>query len=246
MIGFDRPLKPRWIYESLLLWRKNTPLRDFYADFNRIVHELSGHEGKRKVRTVLFRYFWDFEGQAPSQKTTQESLLATVTSIASLDELKPLFLVILINRSQILQEILANTIRLFPEGKMIITKQLIDNMVKMHGERDVVKRSARSFLTTLRNFGILTKSGKNYEWNRKLDCSIRALAYALIFFCIDNGRIELDLKELRHNCRFNLLNLSKMEDCVKHYNGTLWSYIRRPLTSKIVLLSDIKTKITLI
>ena len=243
MIGFDRPLKPRWIHETLQLWRPGTPLRDFYKDFNQIVYELSGKEGKRKVRTVLFRYFFDFEGHAQNQITTRESPLASVSRQASLDELKPAYLIVLLDRSMILQEILRNLVRLFPFGKTIITKQLIDNTVQLHGERDVVKRSTRSFLMTLVHFGILKKQTKNYEWNERLACSIRGLAYALIFFCLDNGRVEIDSRELRQKLQFGLLDISTIDDCMKWYNGILWSYIRRPLTAKIVLLQSARKKI---
>lgn len=197
MIGFDRPLKPRWIHEALQLWKPNTPLRKFYPDFNQIVHELSGREGKRKVRTVLFGYFFDFKGHGPNQITTQESLLALVSRHCALDDLKPTYLIVLLDRSKTLQIILGNLVRLFPVGKTIVTEQLIDKTVEIHGERDVVKRSTRSFLMTLVHFGILKRQTKNYEWLDRLTCSHRAMAYALIFFCIDNGRIEIDLGELR-------------------------------------------------
>lgn len=244
MIGFDRPLKPRWIHETLQLWRPNTPLREFYMDFNQIVHELSGREGKRKVRTVLFRYFFDSTGHGSNQVTTKESLLASISRQNSLEELKPVYLMILINRSKTLQEILENLVRLFPFGKAIITEQLIDKTVRVHGERDVVKRSTRSFLMTLTHFGILKKQTKNYEWIDRLACSCRGMAYTLIFFCLDNGRIETDLREIKQNTGLHLLDLRCLGDCVKRYNGILWSYIRRPSTAKIALYQDSTKKIT--
>jgi len=213
-------------------------------DFNQIVYELSGREGKRKVRTVLFRYFLDFRGHGPNQVTTQESLLALTSRQSSLDELKPVYLIVLLDRSQTLQKILENLIRLFPFGKTIFTEQLIDKTVKIHGERDVVKRSTRSFLMTLVHFGILKRQTKNYEWMDRLACSCRGMAYTLVFFCRDNSRIEIDLKEIRQDTRFRLLDLRYLEDCVKRYNGILWSYIRRPSTAKIALYQDSKQKIT--
>lgn len=213
-------------------------------DFNQIVYELSGREGKRKVRTVLFRNFFDFKGHGPNQVTTQKSLLASTSRQSSLDELKPVYLIILLDRSKTLQKILENLVRLFPFGKTILTEQLIDKTVKTHGERDVVKRSTRSFLMTLVHFGILKKQAKNYEWMSRLTCSCRGMAYTLVFFCLDNGRIEIDLKEIRQDVRFRLLDLRYLEDSVKRYNGLLWSYIRRPSTAKIALYQHSKQKIT--
>ena len=243
MIGFDRPIRPQWIHESLLLWRADTPLRDFHESFNQIAHELSGREGKRKVRTVLFRYFFDFSGHAPNQITSKQSLLSTIAANSTLDELKPTYLIILIDRATVLQEILSSLMRLFSFGKQIITKQLVDNIVELHGERDVVQRSARSFLMTLVFFGILKKKGINYEWNEKMTCSPKALAYALLFFSLDNGRVEVDIRELRQDSRFSLINLENLEDCVRQYNGVLWSYIRRPLTAKFMIHQDASEKV---
>ena len=57
MIGFDRPLRPRWIYESLLLAEPGQRLTELNQPFEEIACELTGKEGKRKVRTVLFRCF---------------------------------------------------------------------------------------------------------------------------------------------------------------------------------------------
>jgi len=243
MIGFDRPLKPRWIYEALQLWRPNTRLKEFYSDFNQIAHELSGREGKRKVRTVLFRYFFDFEGHAPNQITTQKSFLALVSRQGSLDELKPVYLIVLLDRSETTRKILDNILRLFPFGKSISTEQLIDKTVKLHGERDVVKRSTRSFLMTLVHFGILRRNGNDYEWVNKLACSPKGMAYALISYCSDERRVEIELREIRQEMRFRLLDQSCLEDCAKKYNGTLWSFIRRPGTAKIMLNQDSMQKI---
>ena len=57
MIGFDRPIRPRWIYDSLLLAEPGQKLTELNLSFEEIARELNGKEGKRKVRTVLFRCF---------------------------------------------------------------------------------------------------------------------------------------------------------------------------------------------
>ena len=57
MIGFDRPLRPHWIYETLLVAEPGQKLSELNKPFESIARELTGKEGKRKVRTVLFRCF---------------------------------------------------------------------------------------------------------------------------------------------------------------------------------------------
>ena len=69
MIAFDRPLRPRWIYETLQLAEPGQRLTELNLPFEGIATELTGKEGKRKVRTVLFRCFLrDEENQARAKK----------------------------------------------------------------------------------------------------------------------------------------------------------------------------------
>ena len=49
MIGFDRPLKPRWIYETLLLVEPGQRLSELNNAFEEVARA-DGEEGKRKVR----------------------------------------------------------------------------------------------------------------------------------------------------------------------------------------------------
>jgi len=242
MIGFDRPLRPEWIHHALHLWRPNTPLRAFYEDFNKIAYQLYGKEGKRKARTVLFRYFFDFKGRPPNQITTENCLLATLSQKLELDELKPLYITVLVLRSSTLQNILKTILRLYPNGT-IETQQIVEKAVGLYGERDVVKRSTRSFLTTLVHFGVLSREGVNYVWKNKLPCSTDQLAYIIAFFCLETGCVDIPLERIKHDIGFGLLDLTHLEDCAKKYNSKLWSYIRRPSTSKINLHSNFAEKI---
>ena len=54
MIGYDRPLKPEWIYKSLQMVEPGKKPEDFYDAYNDIAVELTGKDGRRKTRTVLF------------------------------------------------------------------------------------------------------------------------------------------------------------------------------------------------
>jgi hypothetical protein len=243
LIGYDRPLRPEWIHQTLNLWRPNTPIREFFEDFNKIAYQLYGREGKRKVRTVLFRYFFDFKGRPPNQVTIENSPLVTLSKRLQLDELKPLYLTVLILRSTTVHNILKTILRLYPNGT-IKTQQLVGKSVGLYGERDVVKRSTRSFLTTLVYFGILNHKGMNYIWKNKLLCSTEQLAYVIAFFCMETGCFDLSLEDIRQDSRFGLLDLKNLEDCAKKYNAKLWSYIRRPSTSKISLSHDFSERIT--
>jgi hypothetical protein len=128
---------------------------------------------------------------------------------------------------------------LYPSGTFE-AKQLIEKSIGLYGERDVVKHSTRAFLSTLVHFGILNHAGQSYSWNNRLFCSPKQLAYVITFFCVETGSIELQLQQIKSDIRFALLDLSNLEDCARKYNSRLWSYIRRPSTSKISLYPNLK------
>lgn len=245
MIGFDRPLRPRWIHEALQMWKPNTPVVDFYSDFNQMVYELSGLEGKRKVRTVLFRYFYNMEGPASSQTTADDSLLADLSRKLGMEDLMPTYLYILIDSTETLRNVMDSMFRLFPPHSEIITNQLVEKTVERHGERDVAKRSTRSFLMTLVHFGILKKKGQNYDWTGKRPVSCRAIACAIVVLCLRQHRLEIDIKDMPAQHGFRFIDLSNIDDCAKRYNGVLWSYARRPGIAKISLYPDAEEKLRL-
>ena len=57
MIGYDRPLKPEWIYKTLKMVEPGKKPEEYYDAYNQIAVELTGKDGRRKTRTVLFRTF---------------------------------------------------------------------------------------------------------------------------------------------------------------------------------------------
>ena len=52
MLGYDRPLKPEWIYKSLRMVEPGRKPEEFYDAYNDIATELTGKDGRRKTRTV--------------------------------------------------------------------------------------------------------------------------------------------------------------------------------------------------
>ena len=62
MMGYDRPLKPEWIYKTLKNIEIGSKPQEFYDAYNEIAVELTGKHGRRKTRTVLFRtYIYSFQ-----------------------------------------------------------------------------------------------------------------------------------------------------------------------------------------
>lgn len=158
MIGFDRPLHPRWIYETLLLAQPGQNISELNKPFESIVRELTGKEGKRKVRTVLFRCF--LRDKNNGARVRENLVLKDLSLQNGYGFMVPIYLFYLVSKTEIILEISEHLFRLYSYGSEINTLFLREKMISLHGERDVVVRSARSFLKTMSNFGVVENSNK--------------------------------------------------------------------------------------
>ena len=50
MIGYDRPLKPEWIYHTLTTIIPGSKPEDFYDSYINIASERIGKDGRRKIK----------------------------------------------------------------------------------------------------------------------------------------------------------------------------------------------------
>jgi len=144
MIGFDRPLRPHWIYESLLLAHPGQQLSDLNKPFEGIAKELTGKEGKRKVRTVLFRCF--LRDESNQTKVRNDLILKDLTIKYGFEFMRPIYLFYLLAKTETLIKISEHIFRLYDFGSEINLLFLKKKIVDTSGERDVVKRAVEHSL----------------------------------------------------------------------------------------------------
>ena len=225
MIGFDRPLRPRWIYDSLLLAEPGQKTSEFNQSFLEVVRELTGKEGKRKVRTVLFRCF--LRDPANQIRVRENLWLKELSEQYDLVFMTPVYLFYLIASTETLITISEHIFRLYEWGSEINPGFLKRKMVERNGERDVVVRSVRSFLNTLIYFEVVTKSGKKMILNKPLQINEEQAAIML----------ELWARELCYTTQIDLSQLPPavfawftwpdLRAVARKYNGKLWDYQHR-------------------
>jgi len=209
MIGFDRPLRPHWIYESLLLAEPKQKLAELNLPFESIARELTGKEGKRKARTVLFRCF--LRSKENNSRVRDDIFLKDLSVDYGLEFMKPIYLFYLIGKTDTLAKISKHIFRLYDIGDEINLQFLQNKMIDEFGERDVVGRATRSFIQTLEYFGVVNKT----------------------------ERIILNLysKEILHSPQislnhlpeflFNYFNIPNVKTVAQKYNGQDWDYQHR-------------------
>ena len=151
MIGIDRPLRPEWIYETLRMVEVGQKPSAYYEPFEKIARELLGKEGKRKARTVLFRSF--IYSLQEGKNVIQRNVFIDWVKNENLENLKPLFLHKILMDYEIARFIIQKMAICIDSSNQLFISHLSKLMVKAFGDRDVVKRSLRSFLATLVYFG---------------------------------------------------------------------------------------------
>jgi len=155
MLGYDRPLKPEWIYKSLKLVEAGKKPADYYDAYNEIAVELTGKDGRRKTRTVLFRTFiFSFQ---ENQTVIENNLLIKLSKQHDLEYMKPLYMAKFMLDYEILAHFSKVFFQIFDPSQTISTKAITAKMVEQFGDLEIVKRSTRAFLKTLNDFNLIEK-----------------------------------------------------------------------------------------
>lgn len=225
MIGFDRPIRPRWIYDSLLLATPGQKLTELKHPFEEIACELTGKEGKRKVRTVLFRYFLrDFTDKT---RVRDKLRLKDISEQHDLAFMTPIYLFYLIGSTDTLITISEHIFRLYEWGSEINQAFLKRKMVEGAGDRDVVVRAAGSFLKTLMYFAVITGSDGKLMLNKPLIINEEQAAIMLQLWAKElNHTSQIDLSQLPASI-FSWFLWPDLRTVSRRYNGELWDYQHR-------------------
>ena len=154
MTGFDRPLKPSWIYNFIKVVKVGDKITDHNEEFNNILWELDGVEGKRKVRTVLSRYFLKTEDN-PNSLNVESTSILELCKIYPLEKIRPLLLYYLLMRSEVLRMLTKLIKEIYGDSGEINYDFLRKKTIERFGEKDISARTLRNLLHTLVNFDIL-------------------------------------------------------------------------------------------
>lgn len=245
MIGFDRPLKPTWIYNFVKIVEIGDTITDHKPKFNKILWELDGEEGKRKVRTVLSRYFMKTD-KNPKSKTVEYTPIIELCKAYPLEKIKPLLLFYLLSRSEVLRTLSKIIHEVYGNKKDIEYRFLRKKIIEKYGERDISGRSLRNFLTTLEYFNILKKQNHNYIWINKLQTDEMNTCHMLKFYSDEyrkSPQIFIDEIEQYILQYFKIPDLGTIG---RKYNKKLWEYSQNLNQKQIIFHKSYKWNESLI
>ena len=234
MIGFDRPLKPAWIYKFIQNVEIGDTLSDHKNEFNAILWELDGFEGKRKVRTVLSRYFLKSD-KNPKSKVVEYTPIIALCKRYRLDEIKPLLLYHLLMRSTVLRLLTKMIDEIYGRNNDVNHSFLRKKVIERFGERDISGRSLRNWLATLMYFGVLKKVAPNrYVWDKRLYIDEKNACYMLKLYSEEFKKSpQINLDELE-DYLFLYFKMPDINRIGRKYNTILWEYSVRFGTKQIL------------
>ncbi|MCP4110759.1 MAG: hypothetical protein GY749_35405 [Desulfobacteraceae bacterium] len=238
MIGIDRPLRPEWIYDTLRMIEVGKKPSIYNDPFEKIAEELLGKEGKRKVRTIIFRSFiYSFQ---KGKTAIKRNYFIDWAENDTPDHLKPLFLMKILMDYEIARFVVQKMMISTDSSNRLSVSLLSKHMVKAFGDRDVVKRSLRSFLATLVHFGILRKSDqKNFILNEKQPLSHEQVKKFILLYSKAFVRSKvINLKEIETEFLYFFQPVDLIAVAVE-FNGSCWEYVREIERDMLILKNDV-------
>jgi hypothetical protein len=236
MKGFDRPLKPLWIYQFIQEVEIGDKIYDHRKSFDSILWELDGDVGKRKVITVLSRYFLK-TAENPKGRIVEEVPIIKICKKYPYEQIKPLILFHLLMRSKIIRILTKMIYEIYGDKNNINPVFLRKKVIEKFGEKDISARSLRNLLSTLVDFGVLEKEEKNYNWKTKLPIDESNSCNVLKLYSLElKGSPQINLDDME-DYLFLYFRKPDFGLVAKKYNGVLWDYNIR-MGQKIIMFHD--------
>ena len=224
MLGYDRPLKPEWIYRSLCTVELGKKPEDFYDVYNDIATELTGKDGRRKTRTVLFRTFiYSFQ---ESKSTIEDNILIQLSKEHDYEYIKPIYLAMFMMHYDILKSFTKTYFQIFDASQEISSTALTKKMTEFFGDSEIVKRSTRAFLKTLSDFHIIEPITKtNYKQLNKATISKEQVADILKLYAVVNHTKQINIGEFDKTI-LAFYNAPNLLEVAHSFHAKDWEYIK--------------------
>jgi hypothetical protein len=224
MIGYDRPLKPEWIYHTLNTIVPGSKPEDFYDSYINLAVERVGKDGRRKTRTVLFRTFiFSFQ-----EKTSviENNILIELSKRYNIEYMKPILLSKFIMDYEMLRFLTKKLSQIFDPTQEISTTALTKKMVEEFGDLEIVKRSTRAFFKTLTDFKLLIQIGTTkFRQVSRAKLSHQQVKDILLLFASVNKTKQIDLRHLDLTI-FSFYQKPDLQQVANEFTSKNWDYVR--------------------
>lgn len=236
MKGFDRPLKPEWIYNVIQEVEIGDKISDHKEDLHNLIWELEGKDGKRKVITVLSRYYLKKPDNSKG-KIVEDIPIIPIIKKYPQESIQPLLLYQLLFRSPMLRTLTKMIIDIYGHDVPINYSFLRKKVIEKFGEKDISARSIRNLISTLVSFRLLEKKGKNYHWTKKTTLDELNFCLFLKLYSEEFKKSpQINLDDLE-DYLFFYYDLPDVNYISRKYHSILWEYTVR-MGQKIIVIHD--------
>lgn len=224
MMGYDRPLKPEWIYTTLRTIEPGHKPEEFYGLYDNIAVELTGKDGRRKTRTVLYRTFiYSFQD---SDTVVQDNVLIRLCKTHDIEFAKPVLLAKFILDYPILKYFTEQLYRIFDPSQDIPSAALIQKMTAAFGDSEIIRRSTRSFFKTLCDFGILeSKDAATFRQLPRRRLSPEQISEMLRLFSDCRHAHQVDIAHFAEPL-FVFYEKPDLDAIAMQFHGSEWEYVK--------------------
>ena len=223
-IGYDRPLKPEWIYHTLHSIVPGSKPEEFYDSYINLAVERIGKDGRRKTRTVLFRTFiYSFQEKT---NVIENNILIELCRKHDIEYMKPILLSKFIMDYEMLRFLTKKLSQIFDPTQEVASTALTKKMVEEFGDIEIVKRSTRAFLKTLSDFNLLVPVGTSkFRQVSRTSLSNEQVRDILLLFASVNKARQIDLKHLDMSI-FAFYQKPDLQQVANEFQTKNWDYVR--------------------
>jgi hypothetical protein len=238
MIGFDKPVRPEWIHAVGLAWRPDQPVSEVIQVVDQAAAaEFQGAETRRKVATIILRYFVKTTGGGPDRRTVDQDVFAAAARRFPAETLRSVYLAHLINATPTLQTITGQMAKRYDVGDEIQSTDFLHRVYEEYGQRGVVTNCVRHFLRTLSWFGCLERLAPNrYRFDARLPM-VEETFPLLVYSWLQGGLggHQFTLYEFGEQPTFYFLNANELPSCFQRFGGSFWSVEKRLGMDRVTL-----------
>jgi len=238
MIGFDKPVRPEWIHAVGLAWRPDQPVSKLIQVVDHVAAaEFQGLETRRKVATIILRYFVKTTGGGPDRRTADQDVFAAAAHKFSAGTLRSVYLAHLINATPILQAITGQMAKRYDLGDEIQSTDFLHRIYEEYGQRGVVTNCVRHFLRTLSWFGCVERLAPNqYRFDARLPVAEETFPL-LVYSWLRSGlgSHQFTLSEFGKQPVFYFLGVDGMSNYLLKFSGVFWAVEKRMGMDRVTL-----------
>ena len=234
LIGLYDSFDPISVYKVLKLSTPGSEYKNMEPNFLSLI-EAKGLRSKKNALKMIRRYYLRIERKEGIEYFSG-NYLHELSVKYSFESIKPILLFTLICQSEIARFVQEKINLWYLNSDKIDRQALLRSAIEKYGDRIVVKRAVHSYLKVLENFSVI----KDDTWEHKKEtCTTYTLRSIILLYSSLTRKKEIDIQDIFNEISLTYVDLSQIEDTLRGFNSSDWSYQKRIDSKKIIVKAEI-------